>query len=231
LDVFVIPIGRDRYELYCEPPPEVHTAPVTPARGMIARAKQKIADLLRRAEDLHRNGPREPAAGWFARLNERMLAWIAERIAEQRLLWNLRQQTAATLIHPDDLPFAQAYTLLQRTLQRDFDRHQRWVWIDGLLFLVTFVALAPIFILIPGVANIPAIYFGFRTVGHWFSKGGAKHGLRRVQWSGRPSEPLTRLREAAGLPVMARDLRVHEVAAQLRLDHLPKFYERVSIAV
>jgi hypothetical protein len=231
LDVVVIPIGRDRYELYCESPPEPDTASVTPARGMIARARQRVADLLRKADDIHRNGPREPASGWFARLNERTFAWIAERIAEQRLLGNLRRETTATLVHPDDVTFDQAHTLLRRTLARDLARHQRWIWIDGALFLVTFVTLAPIFILIPGVANIPAIYFGFRTVGHWFSKGGAAHGLRHVQWTGRASAPLSDLRAATALTPAARDARIHEVAERLQLEHLPKFYERVSIAV
>ena len=230
MDVFVIPIGRDRYELYCESPPETG-APAAVAGGMIGRIKQRVSDLLQKAEDVHRNGPREPAHGWLARLNERMLAWVAERVAEQRLLWNLRGKTAATLVHPDDLTYDQARTLLERTFQRDLERHRRWLWIDGFWFVVTFVALGPLFILIPGVANLPALYFGFRTVGHWFSARGAKHGLTSVHWTGRPSSPLTVLRQAVTLPRAARDMQVHAVASQLQLEHLPKFYERVSIAV
>jgi hypothetical protein len=230
LDVFVIPIGRERYELYCESPPESGSAAAA-AGGMMGRIRQRVSDLIQKAEDVYRNGPREPASGWFARLNDRMLAWVAERVAEQRLLWNIRGSTTATIVHPDDLTFEQARTLLERTFQRDRDRHRRWLWIDGFWFVVTFVALGPLFILIPGVANLPALYFGFRTVGHWFSARGAKHGLTSVQWTGRASSPLTVLRQAVTLPHAARDLQVHAVASQLQLEHLPKFYERVSIAV
>lgn len=231
MDVFVIPLEPERYELYCEQPLPGDTPAADPPRGVLARLKARLVALVRRAEDLHRGGPREPAHGWLARLNERALMLVAERVAEQRLLWSVRNVETATIVHPDDLTFAQARTLVERTFQRDLERHERWLWIDGALFVLTFVALSPIFILIPGVANLPAIYFGFMTVGHWYSKRGARHGLSVVDWSGRPSPPLTDLRAAAGLAPDVRDARVREVSDRLRLEHLPKFYERVSIAV
>lgn len=231
MDVFVIPLGPERYELYCEQPLPGDAAPTAPPRGLFDRLKARLVALIRKAEDVHRNGPREPAAGWFARLNDRALALVAERVAEQRLLWAVRNVSGATIVHPDDLTFAQARTLVERTFQRDLERHERWLWIDGGLFLLTFIALSPIFILIPGVANLPAIYFGFQTVGHWYSKRGARHGLTAVAWSGAASAPLTDLRAAATLPITAREDCVKDIADQLRLEHLPKFYERVSIAV
>ncbi len=60
------------------------------------------------------------------------MAWVVERIAEQRLLWNLRGQTAATAAHPQDMTFEQVMTLVRRKLQRDYDRHRLWLVIDTL---------------------------------------------------------------------------------------------------
>jgi hypothetical protein len=154
---------------------------------------------------------------------------VAERIAEQRLLWNLRAETAATAAHPADMTFDEVHALIRSTLQRDYDRHYRWMFIDGLLFFVTFVALGPLFILIPGVANLPALYFGFRTIGHFLSMRGSAHGLRKVTWSGRSCPPLGELRALASLDPRAREERLLEIAARLRLESLPKFFERVAI--
>ena len=44
---------------------------------------------------------------------------IAEAIAEQRLLWHLRNRTAATLVHPDDLPATSVMPIVLRQIQKD----------------------------------------------------------------------------------------------------------------
>jgi hypothetical protein len=187
--------------------------------------------VLRAAEERQRQGAdvRSAPTGWAASLQDRALAWVVERIAEQRLLWNLRGETAATAAHPADMTFDQVHALIRRTLQHDVDRHFRWMFIDGGLFLVTFVFLAPLFILIPGVANIPALYFGFRTLGHFLSMRGAGHGLRKVTWNGRPCPPLDELRELTEQDPPARAARLRDIATRLRLEHLPTFFDRVSI--
>ena len=59
------------------------------------------------------------------------MAWVAERIAEQRLLWSLRHETAVTAAHPSDMTFEQVETLIRRVLQRDYERHRRWLVIDS----------------------------------------------------------------------------------------------------
>ena len=43
----------------------------------------------------------------LGRLQDRAFAWVVDRIAEQRLLWNLRGATAATVAHPNDMTFEQ----------------------------------------------------------------------------------------------------------------------------
>jgi hypothetical protein len=231
MDVFVIPVGADRYELYSEQP-VAGEDPIEPERrGWIGRLRRKFGGMVRAAEERQRKGPSDAEApkSWVGHIQDRAMAWVAERIAEQRLLWNLRGQTAATVAHPADMTFDQVHALVRSTLQRDHDRHYRWMFIDGLLFLVTFVALGPLFILIPGVANLPALYFGFRTVGHFLSMRGSAHGLRRVAWSGRSCPPLGELRELAALDPHAREARLLDVATRLRLESLPKFFERVAI--
>jgi len=200
MDVFVVPIGRDRYELYCEQPLEATTEPEPPSEGLFGRLKQRFSAMLRDAEERRHNSADAPtASGRIARLQERVVAWMAERIAEQRLLWHLRGEEAAVAVHPADLTSEQAVSLVQDMLRSDYERHRRWVVIDGVLFVLTFVLLGPLFLLIPGIANLPALYFGFRTVGHWLSMRGAAQGLHRVQWTGRSCPPLTELRELAVL--------------------------------
>lgn len=233
MDVFVIPIGADRYELYCEQP-VAGEEPIEPeTTGWIGRLRRRFGGMIRAAEERQRTGgiADEAPKGWAARIQDRTMAWVAERIAEQRLLWNLRGASAATAAHPADMTFDEAHAIIRRTLQRDYDRHYKWMFIDGLLFLVTFVALGPLFILIPGVANLPALYFGFRAVGHFLSMRGSVHGLRRVTWSGRSCPPLGELRALASLHPHAREQRLRDVAMRLRLEDLPKFFNRVAITI
>ena len=231
MDVFVIPVGPDRYELYCEQPVAEDVEFQPEPAGLYARLRHRFAGLVRAAEQRHRTGAevdREPK-GWIGRFQDRAMAWAAERIAEQRLLWNLRGATAAVAAHPDDMTFDQVQALIRRTLQQDYDRHRRWLGIDALLFLLTFFGLFWLFILIPGVANIPALYFGFRTVGHFLSQRGAAHGLRHVTWTGRPCPPLTELRPLTTLEPDVRESRLHDIATRLRLEQLPRFFDRVAI--
>ena len=242
MDVFVIPLARDRYELYCEPAtdgipasPEASGRTITASwtawmsrdawRRLFDKWRAGFANALRSAEQRQHRTPedeQEPA-GWLARMQERMLAWVAERVAEQRLLWNLRNETAAVAVHPQDMTFEQVMTLITRKLQRDYERHRLWLIIDTVGMVLSW----PL-VVIPG-PNVLLYYFIIRVGGHWFSMRGAQQGLRNVSWSGRPCPPLSELRDAATLDPAARERRVHDVAARLRLQHLSRFFERVAI--
>ncbi|OFW16086.1 MAG: hypothetical protein A3F70_10365 [Acidobacteria bacterium RIFCSPLOWO2_12_FULL_67_14] len=225
MDVFVIPIGGERYELYCEPPADPESAgDEVPAGGLVGRLRLRFSMMLRAAEDRqHRHDAAAPARSVAGRLQDRALGWIAQRIAEQRLLWHLRRQTCAVAVHPQDMSFEQVMTFVRRTLQRDYDRHRLWLVVDT----IGLVLSGPIAV-IPG-PNVLAYYFAFRVVGHWLSMRGAAQGLRRVAWSGRPCPPLAELRDVVQMESPDRDARVHDIAARLRLPHLSTFVERVAM--
>ena len=229
MDVFVIPIGRDRYELYCEVSTDPDAAlDSSPATGIIGTLRHRFGVLLRVAEERqHRRRDADAGAtlkaGPYKAVQDRIFGWLAQRIAEQRLLWHLRRQTSAVAAHPQDMTFDQVLALIRRTLQRDYERHRVWLVVDTL----GLIASGPV-ALVPG-PNILAYYFAFRVVGHWLSMRGAAQGLHRVSWSGRPCPPLTELRDVAMLEPPARDARIHDVAARLRLQHLTTFFERVAV--
>jgi hypothetical protein len=222
MDVYVIPVGRDRYELYCEPAAEsTSEADEVPTTGVLGRLRRQFAAALRAAEE--RQHRADSGDGAAPRLQDRALGWIAIRIAEQRLLWSLRRHTEAVAVHPQDMAYADVLALVRRRLQRDSERHRVWLVVD----LFGLILSGPIAI-IPG-PNVLAYYFAFRVVGHWLSMRGATQGLRRMSWSGRACAPLAELREVFTLESPARAARVHDIAARLRLPNLSTFFERAAV--
>lgn len=223
MDVFVIPLGEDRYELYCEVA-GVPEAPERSGTGFLDGIWHRFTDMLRAAEERQRR----PVATdgdkpFLMRVQHRVLGWVVERVAEQRLLWNLRKVDAVVVHHPQDLPFDQVRTIVMRTLRRDFERHRIWLVVHAVAFVVS-GALA----IVPG-PNLIAYYFAFRLGGHWLSLQGARHGMSRVAWSGSPSEPLTELRGLGALERDARAALVRRVADRLQLQDLDAFFTRVAI--
>jgi hypothetical protein len=226
MDVYLVPVGADRYELYCEVPDEPEPdADGEPPRGMLQKLRRRFADMLAEAERERRHGgsPRHDA-GWLTRANARMMRWVAESIAEQRLLWHMRRQTDARLFFPDDLTEASATSRLRVQLGRDRDRHRFWLAIDSVGFV-----LSGLLMLLPG-PNVLAYYFAFRLVGHYLSMMGARRGLEVVCWSSEKSAPLSELRRAIGLTPEQRVQQVSDVALRLRLEHLATFFERTAAA-
>lgn len=227
MDVYLVPVGADRHELYCEVPdePEVEIAEVDPSqRGFFRRMRDRFREMLAEAERDRRQPNAAPVeGGWLARTKVKTMRWVAESIAEQRLLWHLRSQTVVCLIYPDDVPEAAAIETMRASLRRDFDKHRFWLTIDSLLFIASGLLM-----LVPG-PNVLAYYFAFRVVGHYLSLRGAKQGLSGVTWRTEKSEALSELRRAIGLAPDAREQRVHEVAHRLRLEHLASFFERTAV--
>ena len=234
MDVFLVPIGVDAYELYCEHVDEPDAPPEEPASGFWARLnpaflfrrlKYRFHEMLVEAErERRREHVVTDESGWFRRAKRRMMRWVAESIAEQRLLWNLRRHHEATLNHPDDMGAEAADAVTRRQLTRDFEKHRFWLAIDSVLLL-----LSALLILVPG-PNFIGYYFAFRVVGHFFSVRGAKNGLERVTWTKAPNAPLTDLRRALALDPVGRLREAEAVASRLRLDHLATFFQRTALS-
>ena len=121
------------------------------------------------------------------------MRWVAESIAEQRLLWHLRRQGSGLPVYPDDLEERPPIAMLRRQLGRDFEKHRFWLVVDS----IGFVASGLLF-LVPG-PNIVAYYFAFRMVGHYLSMRGARQGLEDGDVDAEKSAPLAELRRAIGL--------------------------------
>jgi hypothetical protein len=224
MDVYLVPIGQDRYELYCEVPDEPEPPPNQTPAVFFKRMKHRFSAMLAEAErERRRSHVDQPARGTFGRMKARTLRYVAESIAEQRLLWHLRRQTSACLFFPDDLEDHRAVKLLRRQLGRDFEKHRFWLIVDSLGFIASGVLF-----FLPG-PNLVAYYFAFRSVGHYLSMRGARQGLDAVQWTSEQSGPLAELRRAIDLDADERDRRVRGVADALKLEHLVKFFERMAI--
>jgi len=227
MNVFLVPIGADRHELYCEVPlDDLTPAPdaegvAPPSRSWWRTRLDRFRHLLAEAEDERRRregGEVVESSGiwrWVMRK-------IAEAIAEQRLLWTLRHQSAAALVYPSDRSAARALEIARTALQRDFEKHRRWLVVDTTLMLLCL----PLTI-IPG-PNVPSLYFSFRAVGHYFSLRGARRGVRHVAWEPRESSELAEIRAALRLPPAARRTRVEALAIRLGLERLGAFVERVT---
>ena len=226
MDVYLVPVAQDRYELYCEVPDEPESLDDAEPRGFFQRLRRRFSDMLAEAERERREGSaaRGEPAGWLRRGKSRIMRWVAESVAEQRLLWHLRRQTAACLYFPDDVTEPVATGLLRAQLGRDRDKHRLWLIIDSVGFV-----LSGLLMLVPG-PNLLAYYFAFRLVGHYLSMVGARRGLDIVQWRAEESAPLSELRKAIGLAPELRIRRVSEVALRLRLEHLASFLERTAVS-
>jgi hypothetical protein len=230
IEVFLVPVGGDRYELYCEHADEPLDGDDEPPKGFLRRLVQRFKETLAAAEQERRAGrgsvrtarPDQPRS-WTHEIRDRSVRWVAEAIAEQRLLWNLRRAKEATLVHPDDVSGDRATAILRAALRKDADRHRFWLVVDSVGFVVSGV-----FFFVPG-PNLIAYYFAFRLVGHYLSLRGARQGLDSTRWSQHPSSPLTELRHAVSLAPPLRALRVKEVASRLKLEHLAAFFERTAV--
>jgi hypothetical protein len=224
MNVFLVPVAAHRYELYCEDHSDEAAVTGEAPSGFVRRAahhfREQVAAVEREARRSPASGGQPPSFG--ARVKARSLRWIAESIAEQRLLWHLRGQTDVDLLHPDDLTDLQARQLLRRTLTRDWERHRFWLGIDGVCGVASLLL-----VLVPG-PNVIGYYFLFRIIGHYLSLRGARQGLSKTTWRLEPNASLTTLRSVVGRAADARAQVVDEVASSLRLEHLGKFFERCA---
>jgi len=222
MKVFVVPVGASRYQLYVELPRDAVVIDADDAStGWFARKVQQFKQTLAEAEEERLR--RERGEPTVARgIGRKIMAKIAEAVAEQRLLWSMRHQTQIDLVHPDDLAAPDAQAFVNGEFSRDSAKHRRWLMIDGLVAAIT----GPLFFFVPG-PNVIAWYFTFRAVGHFLSWRGALRGLREISWTPQASAPLSAIRAALALGQAERCARLDAIASELGLAHLTGFVERL----
>ena len=230
MDVYLVPVGPERYELYCESADEAPVDHETSSRGPLRWLQHRFGQVLAAVEREHerervRRSQRHHHDAFFRRLRARVIRWVAERVAEQRLLWRLRRQVEVRAYYPPSLDDAGALRVIRSSLSTDCDRHSRWLVLDGVCLLISGL-LAPF----PG-PNMLAYYFTFRVVGHFLAIRGARQGLRKVAWRLQPSAALGRLCELGGVPPAERLDYVRGIERELGLTRLARFFERIVAAI
>jgi hypothetical protein len=225
LDVYLVPIARDRYECYYEAE-DVDDDAVDPAdQGFFARMRRRFNEQLREAEEARHQKAIEEPKTFFGRTHKRILRWIAERIAEQRLLWHLRTAEAATLHVSADLLPQDAEWLMRENIKRDAEFHRNRL-IPHTLLLILSAAVA----VVPG-PNILGYLFTFTVVGHFLAWRGAVNALNCVAWTVTPNQGLTDLRHAFSLDADQRHRLIKEVARRLHMPKMALFVERMAASV
>lgn len=223
MEVFIVPAGPSRHEIYCEVADETPAAEVESRRGVRRRLAGRFRELVAAAERHRHRPPAGAPAGWTGRLGRWVMRHVAEAVAEQRLLWLLRRERRATLVYPADRSDTEARAILRAALTRDRDHHRFWMALDGAIAATT----GPLFFFVPG-PNLVAYFFVFRFVGHYLAWRGARQGLDGIVWDVRSSGPLAEVRAALRLDSAERERRVRDVAERLHLQHLASFVRRTA---
>jgi hypothetical protein len=228
MDIYLVPAGRSHYGLYCEVEDRRQGAERGTRPGWRAAASRHFHRVLAFLEEERRGRLAKAALAarrtYLQRIRDRVLGWLAERVAEQRLLWFLRSEQAATAHHPDDMPADDAERWVRSELRRDSRRHLLWMLVDAGIYVAS-LPLTPL----PG-PNILSLYFSFRAIGHFLSWGGARNGLRNVRWRFAASAPLAELRRLPGMKPAEQAALAREIASRLNLRHLDHFIARMALA-
>lgn len=223
MNVYFIPLAGGRFEPYFEQEeaPEIESA-AADQQGFFARLFARFSAMVREAEDQRHDTGHAPPATVLGRLQRKLLGWVAERVAEQRLLWRLRGAERAELHVPEDLDPDEGLRRFREGLQHDGDQHLRRLVIHAIGLLVS-IPVA----LIPG-PNLLGYLFTFTVVGHFLSYRGARHGLKDVTWTVIQNPALTTIGRAVVTAPPERYRMIHEAAERLRLAKLARFVERMA---
>lgn len=214
----LVPLGRERYDLYSEPPDSASDGPLPADAGRVRRWLHTAGEQWQSYVDAARTSS---ATSGFAKWRDAIICRLAQTLDEQRTLKAIRTSARAAVRFPETQAPDAARTAVQRILAAS----QRYHGQRAVIYLVLFV-LSGILFFVPG-PNIVAYYLGFQAFGHLQSWRGARHAASpALAWTFEPSADLAELARLAGLPHDVRVAAVHAVAARLGLEHLPAFFER-----
>jgi len=222
MNVYLVAVGPERYECYYEAAEEEETDEPVEGRGFFARMRSKFNEQLREAERARHQKAIEGPKSFLGRMHRRAMRWIAERIAEQRLLWHLRKVEAATLYTSADLATPDADKIMRGNLKWDADHHRNRL----ILHTLALLAAVPV-ALLPG-PNVIGYLFTFTVVGHYLAWRGAVKGLHQIVWTITPCPPLTDLQHAFSLDATARHRMISDVARRLHMPKMARFVEQMA---
>jgi hypothetical protein len=223
LNVYFIPLAGGRFEPYFEHEEVPEAEPVAAdQQGFFARLVARFSAMIKEAEEQRHQTSHDRPSTTLGRLRRALLGWVAEQVAEQRLLWRLRNAERAELHVPEDLNPDEALRRFREGLQQDADKHR----LRLALHLVGLLISAP-FAIVPG-PNLFGYFFTFTVVGHFMAFRGARRGLNVVTWSVVPNPELTTIGRAVVTAAPERYRIIHDAAARLRLAHLARFVERMA---
>jgi hypothetical protein len=221
MDVYLVPVGPKQFECYYEAPEQDETdEPV--GQGFFARMRARFNEQLKEAEHARHQKAIEEPKTFLGRMQKRSMRWIAERIAEQRLLWHLRRVSTATLHVSADLPTDEADAIMRANFKWDADHHRNRL----ILHTLALIAVVPV-ALVPG-PNVLGYLFTFTVVGHFLAWRGAVNGLHYIKWFIQPNAALTELRQAFSLEAAARHRVISEVAHRLHMPKMARFVEQMA---
>jgi hypothetical protein len=219
MTLFLVPVGRSRFELYSEGREEPE--PLAHEREGTFRRWSRIIGV--RWNELVESARRNHGGGRFARWRDALVCRLAETIAEQRTLWALRHVNAAVVRFPSSLDPGRAQATLQELLSNARRHHLRWLWVDLVL-----VVVSGVFALVPG-PNFIAYYFLFRLIGHLQSWRGARAGMETISFAYESDAELAELGRLADVPRHERASHVAAIAERLNLPRLSQFFDRVTV--
>ena len=221
MDVYLVPVGPDRYECYYEAAEQEEIEEPVEGRGFFARMRAKFNDQLKEAERARHQKPIEEPTTFAGRMQRRSIRWIAERMAEQRLLWHLRKVDAATLHTSSDLPAERADGIMRGSMKRDADHHRNRLILHTLALIVAIpIALVPGPNVLGYLLRLPS-----SVISAWR---GAVKGLHQIAWTIVPNPELTDLHRAFSLDAAARHRVISDVAHRLHMPHMALFVERMA---
>jgi hypothetical protein len=218
MTVFLVPAGRQRHEIYSEPPED--PAPAPAGGGAFRRWAHAASVKWHEMVAAARQGSK---GGRLTRWRDAIVCRLAEGIAEQRTLWALIDTRDAVLHYPTLMEMAAARALLMRSLDAARRHHLKWLVIDALVFVGSAVLA-----IVPG-PNLIAYYFAFRMLGHLQSWRGARQGTGAIAWRLEADAGLSELASLVDVPRETRAPRVAAIAARLNLHRLAAFFDRVAV--
>jgi hypothetical protein len=222
MDVYLVPVGPDRFECYYEAAEQEEAEEPVEGQGFFARMRAKFHEQLKEAEAARHQKSTEEPRTFIGRMQKRTMRWIAERVAEQRLLWHLRKVDAATLHTPTDLPDTEADIIMRASMKRDADFHRNRLILHSLALIVS----VPVAV-VPG-PNVLGYLFTFTVVGHYLAWRGAVRALNQILWTIAPNAPLADVRRAFSLDAAARHRLIREAAVRLHMPRMARFVEQMA---